>query len=400
MKANPITADLDRQIERQYSNLTKGRVARIASTYDLKSNRLFGLTQKLDYEISTIVTSDGWKRNCGGAPRGGLVILRLDPDAIATEDRASAERLILARILDQVPTPVEASEQATLFQVHRLQATLDAITRQQFQMSCLNLSILGTYYDSDSKIDFGSDIDSYFSPIFYAAFIPTSEDLEELINSRIDPSTAITIGYVRYTETPSPRPASPIPVKINPRDLIGSLNDAQRTAILGKTRQGKSTIVKDLAQGIFASELNVGQLFIDPSGEYTYFNAQDQTSLYILNRERSIRYALKARELSVEEKDLGLSPPAPLAINFYRHPEVGHQLIKTFWSTEHAQIPHYMRPILNWDPSALDSVPSKAEDASAYNHYWRTMAPYFALLSKAGFEPRSNLMSRSIFQPM
>jgi hypothetical protein len=81
MKANPIIDDLDQQIRKEYTSLIKGPVARIANVYDTGSDRLIGLVQKLNYESCTILTSDGWKRKCGGAPRGGHVILRLDPNA-------------------------------------------------------------------------------------------------------------------------------------------------------------------------------------------------------------------------------------------------------------------------------------------------------------------------------
>jgi Helicase HerA, central domain len=100
----------------------------------------------------------------------------------------------------------------------------------------------------------------------------------------------------------------------DPLDFIGR-GSANRTALFGKTRMGKSNAIKIIAQTIFDTPAEVAQLIFDPSGEYTYFNDQDGTSLFILNRQRSTRYSLAPRS-SVAEQTLGLALPLPLKINF------------------------------------------------------------------------------------
>jgi hypothetical protein len=394
-KHNPITAELDQQLAQAESS-SAGPIASIASQYNIEtSDRLFGLLLKFDFEASHIITCDPWKQKCGGVPRGAFILLKLDPDLIGQEERENANRLILARIVDEAPTPVDMQTQAMLFQAHKLQSVLDPLTKKDLQWSGLQASIIGTYYDvekDDKKvIEFGNDVDSYFAAFCYVAYMPTPEHLEKLINAFVDPKHAVEIGHLRYTETLSPRQSIPVPIKINPQDLVGELQSAQRTANFGKTRFGKSNGTKINAQSIFVSELGVAQLFIDPSGEYTYINAQDKTSLFALNRDKSVRYALKQRVLSEEEKAIGLTQPAPLAINFYEYPDVGHQLIITLWSTVNQSVPPgYMRPVLDWDPTPLNQAPPK-QQRSAYNHYWRTMGLYYAFLRKADFVPSANL---------
>jgi hypothetical protein len=147
---NIISQELDRQIASELvaGDPSKGAVGRMASHYDVQnSDRLLGLLLKFDVAASHIVTCDPWKRRCGGVPRGAFIVFRIDPRAVNPEDAVYSDRLILARIVDEAPTPVDAQTQQMLFQVHKLQATLDPLTHKDLQWSALKASIIGTYYD-------------------------------------------------------------------------------------------------------------------------------------------------------------------------------------------------------------------------------------------------------------
>jgi hypothetical protein len=80
-----------------------------------------------------------------------------------------------------------------------------------------------------------------------------------------------------------------------------------------------------------------------------------------------------------------------LRISFYDAVPVGHSIILQLWDSEHASRPGYMQPILNWSPPDLSEEPRKGDYASypeyisAYNHFWRTMSMWFAVLRLAGF---------------
>ena len=67
-----------------------------------------------------------------------------------------------------------------------------------------------------------------------------------------------------------------VPVRLAVQDLI-----AQKTAVFGMTRTGKSNTIKTLIQAVygmrFAGQEKVGQLILDPNGEYAHDNWQDQT---------------------------------------------------------------------------------------------------------------------------
>ncbi len=332
MKPSPIDAELEKQ-SKESMGTPSGPVAKAAQKYRIESDRLLGLLLKLDFAESHLVTCDAWKRKCGGVPRGSFVLFRIDPRAVNPEDQRFCDRLILARITDAVPTPVETNVQQTLFQVHKLQAQLDPLTHQDLQWGALKASIVGTYYDDGGKIGFGNDVDTFFSPFTYVAYSPTDDDLALLINSFVRCDKPVEIGWLRYTETPSPSSRVNVPIYIDPRDVVGEPTAAQRLANFGKTRYGKSNSNKIIAQAIFDSGLDVAQVFFDPSGEYTYINDQDGTSLYALYHKRSVRYALSPRPLRDDEKDLGLDAPRLLRINFYDFPGVGHTLIVSLWDT-------------------------------------------------------------------
>ena len=395
--ANLIELELRRQ-QGEMAEHTDGPIAGIAASYHLESNRLLGLLLKFDFEESLFVTCDAWKRACGGVPRGSFVLFRIDPRAVNPEDREFCNRLILARITSSAPTPVETDIQLTLFQVHKLQAQLDPLTHQDLQWGALKASIIGTFYDDgdtaeggDGKqIAFGNDVDTFLSPFAYVAYMPTNEHLAALINSFVTCDKPLTIGTLRYTETPSPGSVVQVPILVDPRDIVGEPTKAQRLANFGKTRFGKSNSNKIIAQAVFESGLDVAQVFFDPSGEYTYVTDQDKTSLYSQYHDRSVRYSLSSRSLRQDEKQLGLEAPKLLKIDFYTHAGVGHSLIQSLWDTENQSLPGYMRPVLDWLPEDLRLAP-ESTDHSAYNHYWRTMGLWFALLKKADFEPPSEL---------
>jgi hypothetical protein len=401
--SNDITSELKRQVCEK-TEPQGGPVARIAQCYQLDSDRLLGLLLKLDFEESCFVTCDPWKRNCGGVPRGSFVLFRVDPRAVDPEDRAVCERLILARVTNSAPTPVESNVQQTLFQVHKLQAQLDPLTHQDLQWGALKASIVGTFFDQrvqedqQSRIGFGNDVDTFFSPFAYVAYMPTEEDLAALINSFVRCANPVEIGRLRYTETLSLGNPINVPILIDPRDIVGESTAAQRLANFGKTRYGKSNSNKIVARAIFESGLDVAQVFFDPSGEYTYINDQDNTSLYALYPERSVRYSLAPKPLRDDERALGLESPQLLAIDFYRFPSVGHSLVNALWGTENRTAPGYWRPVLDWSPVDPNHAPDRRQDPSGFNHYWRTMGMWYALLQKADFTPRQGLTTPITFR--
>jgi Helicase HerA, central domain len=292
--------------------------------------------------------------------------------------------MIFGRVTDSVPTPVERDVQSTVFQVHKVQAILDPFTQKELQWSALKASIVGTYYDNEEgDIAFGNDVDTFFAPHAYEVYVPASDDLELLINSFVRTESAVELGWLRYTETPPPTGHRSVPVRIDPEDFIGH-GSGNRTALFGKTRMGKSNAIKVISDAVFRAVQPAAQLIFDPSGEYTYVNEQDRTSLFYLHRDRSVRYSLSPR-LPREEEEAGLERPRPLRINFYQNVQLGHDLIRSLFSTSFRNRPNYMVDVLEWDPLDPDAAPALADDASEHYRYWRSCGLWWAALDAAGY---------------
>src|ERR1700682_4137393 len=95
-----------------------------------------------------------------------------------------------------------------------------------------------------------------------------------------------------------------------------------RTAMFGKTRLGKSNVVKLIAQGMLNAteeDKSVGQLIFDINGEYANDNPQDgNRSLRSANESRCSVYALTQRPAT---------PSQPLRLNFYEQPDASLQIL-------------------------------------------------------------------------
>ncbi|MEO1019149.1 MAG: hypothetical protein AAFY56_15880, partial [Pseudomonadota bacterium] len=109
------------------------------------SGRLLGFVLKLVFDEVTIVTCDPWKSACGGVPRNSFIIIRLAADQVRDEDRRFCDRLIMARITDSVPTPVDSDITQTIYQIHKAQANIDPITNKELQWSAMKASVIGTF---------------------------------------------------------------------------------------------------------------------------------------------------------------------------------------------------------------------------------------------------------------
>ncbi len=398
MVRNPVEEGIERDRGARRAEREVGPVARIARNYDASSDgepgrRLLGFLLSLDYDELSIVTCDPWKRACGGVPRNSFVMIKLSEAAVGEEDRQFLDRVILARVTDSVPTPVERDIQGAVFQLHKVQAIPDPVTAKELQWSALKASVVGTYYDArggDGELvaAFGNDVDTFFAPHAYAVFVPSPENLDSLVNSFVSGADPLDIGRLRYTETPRPGTAEDevVPVRVDPRDFVGH-EYGNRTALFGKTRMGKSNTIKVVADTVLSSDLGVGQVIFDPSGEYTYVNPQDRTSLYAMHPEKCVRYSLSPRNIA-SERERGFERPKSLKINFYGSAPVGHALIRQLWDATHANKPNYMLPILNWEPPDLSEAPDRNADFSGHAHFWRSMSMWFALLMLAEFKPK------------
>ncbi len=358
--------------------LPTGWTGSLVQRYNSESSNLLGFILDMSYDEATIVTCDAWKLKCGGVPKNSFVLIRLGPNATKSlQPELGKPVIILARILQAVPTPLSSEIQQTIFTIHKVQAVPDPYTSSELQWGALKATILGTYYDDDEgKIAFGNDIDSYVSPHFYEVYVPEPSDLEVLINTFVSDANPIAIGRLRYTETQTAQARHAIPIKVSPADFI-----ANRTALFGKTRMGKSNTIKVIADMMIRSGAKVGQVVFDLNGEYSNFNEQDNTSIFDLHRRKCVRYSLNPDSRTVE----GVEPPRTLKVDFYRQVELGHSVMTSLFDAEHGQPPKYLLPLLNWEPVDEEALEERFPEEGDRKRFIRARSMYFAALSKAGF---------------
>ena len=94
--------------------------------------------------------------------------------------------------------------------------------------------------------------------------------------------------------------------------------------MFGKTRLGKSNVVKLVAQSLIETtetSMDVGQIIFDINGEYANDNPQDnEKSIATSYPKRCVVYALSKKE-GTQSKEL--------KINFYESPKESHKIIRT-----------------------------------------------------------------------
>jgi uncharacterized protein DUF87 len=379
---NPVIDFLDRDVPRSRAEPPKGKVGSMLDAYEsATSSRLLGFLLDMGYDEMRLVTCDAWKRKCGGVPRNSFVIVKLNERAAGLPPGTARRFLILARISETATTPVAGDIQSTIFQIHKVQAKIDPLTNAELQWGALKAGILGTYYDmDDGAIGFGNDVDNFLSPHFYEVYVPTDEHLETLINSFVDNANPITIGRLRYTETETNGKGRRIEVRISPADFV-----ANRTALFGKTRMGKSNTIKVILDTMLRSRDDMGQIVFDLSGEYTYPDPQTGASIYLGFRDQCRRYSLKPRHPQAEQA-AGAPMPEMLRTNFYRQVELGHAIIQNLFDVVHSgRRPDYVAPLLGWEPIDPEQIATRFTDEGEQTRYRRALSMYWALLREAGF---------------
>ena len=264
------------------------------------SDHYIGDLITLDYGHADILIHDTQRNRANGIPHGCLLLAtRITPADLSENRLPSDPDLLLIRVSASVRLRSDADlEIARLDAVKRANDTdetydesgqTDQFTLNMLRYSGIRCRVLGTFRASQSGtgdewvVHFGSDIANFNAGQGMKIYKPRGPQLERIVNRRRieeGTSSARSIGRLRYSaaiiETAAPEA---VDVKIHASDFI-----AQRTALFGMTRTGKSNTTKTIAKALFElrSEdqgTKVGQLIFDPNGEYANDNPQDQGCL-------------------------------------------------------------------------------------------------------------------------
>ena len=370
--------------------------------------RLIGDVIQIDYTTADFLLHDSAKQAVGGVQQGCLLVaVRLGDD-----DRPDpgAPRLLL-RVVSSTPLPNDMSMRQARFDAAQRVAdstgnwddseVTDLFTLNLMRYSGVRCRILGTYQppeDAGALWRFSSDVDNFYSGRGLKVYKPTGDDLEQIVNSASraeDGGQATKIGHVCYATA---TPADAAAVHIAAEDFV-----AQRTALFGMTRTGKSNTVKIVARAVFEMRrpedgTRVGQIIFDPDGEYANANPQDQGCLRNMgNHEWAdpgdvVTYGLHPHP---HDPDRNITK-----FNFYgeREPDQppdgydagdslssltqGKQILDDFLSGETAG---YIKPFVSQDMVP----PPNTADRGDWTRYRRALLIYRAILAAAGYQAPS-----------
>lgn len=338
--------------------------------------RFVGYVLELGFDSAKIITSDPYKVAVGGIPRGSFLIMT--PAGANGGDQPAPPHFTLLRVTGVSPTPLSNQVQQTYFELHKKSMPeLDVWTQSELQWGALDCDVLGMFYANPAnmrELHFSGDVNNVVSAHRYKVFAPDEALLKLIVNGMVKPEQRAAIGNLRTMECGlfSNGAVTGIEVSISMKDFKGC-----RTAMFGKTRLGKSNVVKLLAQAMLdatANDNSVGQLIFDINGEYANDNPQDgNRSIRSANEARCQVYALTARPGT---------PSRPLRLNFYEQPVACLEVLASLLEQDN-QRSNYIRAF------ATVSLPDLADIAgmneSDRSRAVRKVQAYWACLNKAGF---------------
>ncbi len=334
--------------------------------------RFVGYVLDIGYDSATIITADRFKINVGGVPRNSLLIMT--PSNL----ESLPLHFTMLRVLESAPTPLSKEVQQTYFELQKKSMPeLDVFTQSELQWGALKTEVLGMFYEHierENTVEFSGDVNNFVSAHKYRVYAPDNKLLCLIINSLVPDENRFELGDLRLTECRLgyKRQQAGVKVFVSANDLKGC-----RTAMFGKTRLGKSNVVKLIAQGILEAtklDKSVGQLIFDINGEYANDNPQDDNcSIRSAYADRTEVYALTNR---------AETPSKPLRLNFYERPESCIGVIKSLLEKD-SRNSDYIRSFTNVELPSIESIlslPQEKRDRSI-----RKIQIYWAILHKAGF---------------
>ncbi len=350
---------------------------------------LIGGVYYMDYDEAVIVSNDRWKDRAGGVPRHcyllataadwenptnfeeddayAMLLRAKGPAKLPNEDDLMEVRAEAMRKKVTGNTNTESPEVPT-----NNEDVLDVLTRNEIQFSGIEAKILGTVYEENNELKFGSDVDTFYSSARYQVYKPREEALQKLTSIQTrDQEEGVRVGRVRYSSTERNPIGDEARVPIDIRDVIGS-----KTAVFGMTRTGKSNTMKILATAIFehaqGEDEEIGQLLFDPAGEYANPNEQDEMALRELSDENTTVYEWGGGRSSDTES---------LRMNFFEEDN-----IKAVWSEIQNHVPDdagYKKDFKGADVVGPDN---RDDNYSAYYRAQRRRSAFYAALKRAGFD--------------
>jgi hypothetical protein len=377
-----------------------------------KTDLFIGRPYYLDFDKAYLLVADAWKEKVGGIPQGTFIL------AFYENENDDVDECLLLRAIKPAKLPTDNDVIASMVEYYKdnlktsgKKSQLDDFTKYTFSFSGLECRILGTFFrdkneevsrDKNKKVQFGADVENYYSAHNYVAYKPIGDILEQIVNFRdgnisIGSTTDYRIGKIRYSSSRRfQEKHTDVPVYVSPSDFLG-----KRTALFGMTRTGKSNTVKKIIEATteisnkatqvcakattdsaidnvkqFTDDgipkYKVGQIIFDMNGEYANANLQDEgTAIFEMYKDLTSRYSV------LEKLDFKV-----LKTNFYREIENGIELIRGMLEETNYQ---YINNFL-----AIDFSEPQDKKGSEHIRWKRKIAAYQCCLKVAGFKPPEN----------
>ena len=405
----------------------------------IQPDRCVGDLISMDYDTAEVLIHDRLRQDVGGVPHGCLLLAtRIKPDDESLDLYDAQTSLILLRALRASALPNEVEmKQARLEAGQRAVQTpdnwdeggkTDQFTLDQMRYAGAHCRILGTFRmnltiikDANNnkettvwQLEFGGDIDNFYSGQGMKIYKPAEQALERIVNfprwedmnadedTNAD-SAPVPIGKLRYAASiRNLETAEAVPVYMTTEDLL-----AQRTALFGMTRTGKSNTTKTIADAVFQLRISkstqrVGQLIFDPNGEYANENSQDQGCLKNVAvvspvADDVVTYGLTTHPNDLDRKitkfnffgdaipigtDTGKQAFDEALQSLYQ----GKDLVNDALQEETSG---YVRSFINADITA----PTDVDNSGANTRYRRALFVYKSALYAAGFQPLTRTIS-------
>lgn len=372
----------------------------VAQLIQNPDDTLVGFVIRTGYDDFSLLTNDYYREKIGGVPMNSFLIAAAFDPAKYAEARDIDQEVLLLRVIDSSSLPHDDEKLKSMVEHHQghVQAQrldvrdgFEDITLSELQFSGLKCNVLGTFYlDASGHLELGSDIEDFQSASQLRVYKPTCEVLEKIVNfvshdksekAKADAKKSgfhgdphpIRIGHVRYSSTRRLQVKhnyNQAKVFVHPLDFL-----SKRTGVFGMTRTGKSNTVKTMVAAVleaaYMNRMKVGQLILDPNGEYANANGQDDgSSIAEVFSDNTVRYRGKVTPGFYDLRD-----------NFYRSLINGLQTIQ-----DGLQQQGNLSQDLNSFFSMNLEAPN-AKDTRKLNRYQKTVAIYKTLLYASGLQP-------------
>ncbi len=299
---------------------------------------------------------------------------RVHDAALATHPLSQNEFLVMLAT-EASNQPADTSQTVTMMLNQLVVLRVEDWETTHNNDNWLRCAVLGSFNQApnpDAPWGFTSQISLNKPATAFRLYAPSPKVLQGLVNGTLIHQGLLDFGRLRYNEQ-SDWFKHAIPTRIAMQDMV-----TKRTAMLGKTRLGKSNVVKLIAQGMldYTREThNVGQLLFDVSGEYSNTNPPEgEITLASHNPGRCIAYFLTERQGNTDGK--------LLRFNFFQAPEYTLEVIKELLPQAVAES-DLVRSMLT---CRIPSLTPAAQDSEATRHkHLRKVMWLWAVLDAAGF---------------